>query len=53
MKGSHKTREEWLRADPQVLRLISALEAARNRDEDQGERYWTKTRDKVLKEAQP
>jgi hypothetical protein len=51
MKGSHKTREEWLRADPQVLRLLKALEAARDNNGDEGERYWTKTRDKVMREA--
>ncbi len=48
MKGSHLTKEGWERADPQILRIVKSIDNLNTNDN--GERYWTKSRDKKLME---
>jgi hypothetical protein len=44
MRGSHLTKEGWQRADTQILRIVKSIENLKM--DDNGDRYWTKSRDK-------
>ena len=48
MKDSYFTKEGWERADPQILRIVKSIEILKM--DDNGDRYWTKSRDKRLME---
>ena len=49
MKGSHLTKEGWERADPQILRIVKSIDNLKT--DNDGDRYWTETKDKKLMEA--
>ncbi len=49
MKGSHFIKEGWERADLQILRIVKSIENLKM--DDNGDRYWTKSIDRKLREA--